>query len=127
MKSPIDLARRMRTSVQIVTLVATLVGCGEDTPPHHTAIPCEGIADCKDPATAPVCAYTLSTDCHATTKKCLYRCKNSASCPCLETEIATCNMAGGGGMAGAGYHQCQRVPLGAGRSSITAWGGCGNL
>jgi hypothetical protein len=124
MKSPIDLARRMRTSVQIATLAAVLAGCGDEDPPqqHHTAIPCAGIADCKDPGTAPACAYTLSTECHTTTKKCLYRCKNSASCPCLETEIATCNLAGMGGMAGGGYKTCEKVT-----STATAWGGCGNL
>jgi hypothetical protein len=126
MKSPVDLTRRMRTSAKIATLIWMLTGCS-NAGLHHATVPCEGIADCNEPGKAPVCAHTFSTECHDTTKKCLYRCKNSPSCPCLETEIATCNMAGGGGMAGAGYRTCQRVPLAAGRSNTSAWGGCGNL
>ncbi len=60
------------------------------------AISCSSTATCTSVANLPFCADLYTSFCNLTFNECMYRIKNSTNCPCIERDVRTCTLPGGG-------------------------------
>jgi hypothetical protein len=97
------------------------VESGVITNPHCGSVTCSSTTDCITVANWPLCAKTLSAQCHTVSHECTYQIKTDPACPCLERDVRHCNInATTGGVqicvANAGrtatyWDTCQATPV----------------